>query len=76
MSLKKDLLNSKYIALTSDGWTDDFRKISYLTVAAHFFDNEVNLHSTSLSTAEVEERKTTEVLYKCVAQVVEEFGLI
>lgn len=73
--VRKKLSESKYIALTSDGWTDDFRKISYNTVTAHYFDSQLKLQSCILDTSPVEEGKTADVLGKAVANVIGEFGL-
>ena len=34
--VKQKLRDAKFIALTSDGWTDDFRKISYINATASY----------------------------------------
>jgi hypothetical protein len=72
--VKKELQDAKFIALTSDGWTDDFRKISYITVTASYFNSKLELCSRILNTGEVEERKTADVLGRIVAEVVEDYG--
>jgi len=72
--VKSLLATSEYIALTSDGWTDDFRKVSYVTVTAHFFDNNLHLQSCILDTGSVDERKTAEVLGSIVTNVSQQFG--
>jgi len=37
--VRQKLSKAEYIALTSDGWTDDFHKISYVTVTATVLGN-------------------------------------
>jgi hypothetical protein len=73
--VRQELQTAKFAALTSDGWSDDFRKISYITVTASFFNSNLKLCSRILSTIEVEERKTAEVLGRVVTDVVEEYGV-
>jgi len=72
--VRKKLAASEHIAVTSDGWTDDFRKVSYVTVTAHFLDNDLNLHSCILNTGSVAAKKTAEVLGNVVSEVVADFG--
>jgi len=72
--LCRKLSECEHIALTSDGWTDDFRKVSYVTVTAHYFDSDLNLQSCILDTSAVEERKTAEVLANTVENVINSFG--
>lgn len=71
--VRKKLAKCDYIALTTDGWTDDHRKISYVTVTAHFFDANLNLQSCILNTGAVHEKKTAEVLCNVVKDVAVEF---
>ena len=72
--VKEELQKARFIALTSDGWTDDFRKVSYITVTASYFDSSMQLYSRILNTGEVEERKTADVLGKVVSDVMAEYG--
>ena len=72
--VKNKLAKCDYIAITTDGWTDDHRKISYVTVTAHFFDANLNLQSCILNTGAVHEKKTAEVLCNVVKDVIVEFG--
>lgn len=67
--MREELTQCDYIALTTDGWTDDFRKISFVTVTAHYFDAEFNLQSCILNTGAVDDRKTAEVLGNVVKEV-------
>ena len=73
-AVRQELAQCDYIALTTDGWTDDFRKTSYVTVTAHYFDAELNLQSCILNTGVVDKRKTAEVLGNVVKEVVVDFG--
>ena len=73
--VRAEISSCEHVALTSDGWTDDFRKVSYLSVTAHYFDDEMNLRSCILDTGSLDDRKTAEVLGKAVEDVVKEFGL-
>jgi len=73
--VRQQLAKCEHIALTSDGWTDDYRKIAYVTVTAHFLDHEMNLKSCVLNTGSVEEKKTAQVLGNVVQQVAADFGV-
>jgi len=73
--VRERLAAADFVALTTDGWTDDHRKYSYVTVTAHFFDPDLKLQSSVLNTGCVEERKTADVLGKVVADVASDFGL-
>jgi Hermes transposase DNA-binding domain len=72
--VKKKLATCDYIAIKTDGWTDYHRKISYVTVTAHFFDTNLNLQSCILNTGAVHEKKTAEVMCNVVKDVVVELG--
>jgi len=72
---KNKLAKSDYIALTTDGWTNDFRKVAYVTVTAHYFDSDLNLQSCILNTGAVNEKKTAEVLCNVVKEVAVDFGI-
>ena len=48
--VKQELRYAKFIALTSDSWTDDFRKISYIAVTASYFNSDLDLCSRTLNT--------------------------
>jgi len=71
--VKEQLAGSEYIAITTDGWTDDYRKVSYVTVTAHYFDTDLNLRSAILNTGPVEEKRTGQILGTVVTKVVEDF---
>jgi len=68
VEVRKELAQCDYIALTTDGWTGDFRKI-YVTVTVHYFDAEFNLKSCILNTGAIDEKKTAEVLGNFVKEV-------
>ena len=63
-AVRAKLSSCQHLALTSDGWTNDFSKVSYVMVTAHYFDSNLNLNSSILDTGAVEERKTADVLKK------------
>ena len=71
-SLKAVISKKNYVALTSDGWTDDMLKI-YVTITVHYFDNDMTLCSHILHTGRIDERKTANVIGKFVAFIVIEF---
>jgi hypothetical protein len=73
--VRAEISSCGHVALTSYGWTDDFRKLSYFSVTANYFDGEMNLRSCILDPGSLEERKTGEVLPKAVEDVIKEFGL-
>jgi len=73
-SLKAVISKKNYVALTSDGWTDDMLKI-YVTITVHYFDNDMTLCSHILHTGRIDERKTANVIGKFVAFIVIEFEL-
>ena len=45
------------VSFTSDIWTDDYNKISYLTITAHWISTEWELHSGVLCTNEFDATK-------------------
>jgi hypothetical protein len=69
------LSNKKYVGLTTDGWTDDMLKVSYITTTVHYFDEDMNLHSSILDTSRIDDRKTAEVIGKQLDDVAAEYGL-
>ena len=70
-----DLLkNKKYISFTTDCWRS-FNKDSYITVTAHFIDEDHVLHTLVLDTSEIKVRHTAGNLYKHIKGVLEEWGL-
>lgn len=54
-AVRQQLKNCPNIAVTTDGWTDDFRKISYITVTCHYFDSDMKLQSSVLTTEAVDQ---------------------
>jgi len=73
--VREEIATCDHVALTSDGWTDDFWKVSYLSVTTHYFNGEMNLRSRILDAGSLNERKTGEVLAMAVEDVVKGFGL-
>lgn len=73
-----DVLNESTIAMTTDMWTDDYRKVSYLTITCHFINNDVELVNRTLTTAmfPLEEAKTGENIRREILRLlVTRFGL-
>lgn len=54
----KDQAANGYCAMTTDMWTDDYRKLSYLSLTVHYIDDEWNLKERVLSTKHFEESHT------------------
>ena len=52
-TVREELSKHSYVALTTDGWCDDFHKISYVTVTVHYFNSEMGLQSRILHTGRV-----------------------
>jgi hypothetical protein len=66
--------NKKYIGLTTDGWKHDMLKVSHITTTVHYFDEDMNLHSSILDTSGIDDRKAAEVIGKQLDDVAAEYG--
>ena len=73
VQVKHEVRDAKFIALTLDSWTDDFMKISYITVSASYFNRDLELCSRIFNT-EVDELKTADVLRRVISEVVKEYS--
>lgn len=64
-------------AMTIDMWTDDYKKISYLTATAHYVDDSWNLHSVVLFTSDfpTAEKKTSENIKRELLRKISKMGL-
>jgi len=51
--VSQNLQTDEYIALMSDGWTNDYRKVAYVIVLADFSDDNLDLLSCILDTSAV-----------------------
>lgn len=74
----KTLLKDGTVAMTTGMWTEDYRKISYLTITCHFISKDMELVNKTLTTTmfPLEEAKTGEnIRRKILELLVTEFGL-
>lgn len=72
------VLQNSTVAMTTDMWTDDYRKISYLTITCHFINNKMELVNKTLTTAmfPIEEAKTGENIRREILRLlVTKFGV-
>lgn len=73
-----DVLNDSTVAMTTDMWTDDYRKVSYLTITCHFITTDMELVNRTLTTAmfPLDEAKTGENIRREILRLlVTKFGL-
>lgn len=73
-----DRLKSGTVAMTTDMWTDDYRKLSYLAITCHFIGEDFELVGRNLTTAmfPMEDAKTGEnIRREIVKLLVTKFGL-
>ncbi|KAK9976868.1 hypothetical protein ABG768_018689 [Culter alburnus] len=74
----KTLLKNGTVAMTTDMWTEDYRKISYLTITCHFISEDMELVNKTLTTTmfPLEEAKTGENIRRGILKLlVTKFGL-
>lgn len=72
------LLKDGTVAMTTDMWTEDYRKISYLTITCHFISEDMELVNKTLTTTmfPLEEAKTGEnIRWEILKLLVTKFGL-
>lgn len=71
-----EVLQKEMCAATTDMWTDDYRKNSYLTFTVHYFSEEWELKKRILFTALFEkEKKTGENIRNQTVKQFKKFGL-
>ena len=63
------------VGITTDMWTDNYKRRSYMTVTLHFCSPEYTLHSMVLRTVVFTESHTGEHLKQALQKVLLEFGL-
>lgn len=63
MKQLESVIEEGHCAMTTDMWTDDFRKLSYLSLTIHYIDHDWVLHDRVLCTRHFEERKTGENIH-------------
>ena len=74
----QSLLDDGTVAMTTDMWTCDYRKISYLTITCHFITEEMKLVTKTLSTTAfpLDEAKTGEnIRREIVNKLMTKYGL-
>lgn len=49
-----------HCAMTTDIWTDDYRKISYMALTVHYINSDWKICERVLCTSHMEEKKTAE----------------
>lgn len=71
------------MAFTTDLWTDNFKRISYMVITAHFVDQKINSTTSELRDQilcliplSVYEKKTGEYLSSVIDQALDRMGLI
>ena len=72
--IKNKLKSVIYIALTTDAWTS-ITQTSYITVTAHFLDEDFKLQNYVLDTSEITSH-TSEHLLEHIQGVMRDYGLI
>lgn len=72
-SLKKELENVCYLALTSDIWSSDSNK-SFVSVTAHFIE-QTRLKSVVISTSEIKENHTAENIAIAIQEVMDQWKI-
>ncbi|KAL2086087.1 hypothetical protein ACEWY4_017146 [Coilia grayii] len=76
--VKKALGSGCDVAMSTDMWTDDYRKMSYIAITCHFTDTDFNLFGKTLTTAvfPAEDAKTGKnIRRELVRLLVNRFGL-
>lgn len=73
-TVQSQLQQSKYIALSTDGWSSKPND-NYLTVTAHFIGEDAELKSYMLECAQFSDRHTAENLANLVKQIAEEWNI-
>lgn len=74
----KIVLTDGTVAMTTDMWTEDYQKISYLTITCYFIREEMELVNTSLTTTMVpleEARMGENIRQEILKLLVTKFGL-
>lgn len=76
--VKKALASGCDVAMSTDMWTDDYRKMSYIAITCHFTETDFNLVGKTLTTAvfPAEDAKTGKnIRRELVRLLVNRFGL-
>lgn len=70
----KKMLSGENISLTTDGWTSIATE-AYVTVTAHFINDDWELKDIILKTAEVQETHTAEHVAECIGDILGEYNV-
>ncbi|XP_076581873.1 E3 SUMO-protein ligase ZBED1-like [Chaetodon auriga] len=70
----KKMLSGENISLTTDGWTSIATE-AYVTVTAHFINDDWEMKDIILKTAEVQETHTAEHVAECIANILGEYNV-
>lgn len=70
----KKMLSGENISLTTDGWTSIATE-AYVTVTAHFINEDWELKDIILKTAEVQKTHTAEHVAECIANILGEYNV-
>uniref|UniRef100_A0A8C9Z4Z2 BED-type domain-containing protein n=1 Tax=Sander lucioperca TaxID=283035 RepID=A0A8C9Z4Z2_SANLU len=70
----RQMISGKKIALTTDGWTS-LATEAYVTVTAHFIDNDWELKDVILKMAEVQKSHTAENVAECISNTLGEYNV-
>ena len=73
--LMQKLLTAENFGITTDGWTHTTTNHQYITITAHYIDNEWNLHSNTLATRLAHDKHTAHYIRNFVGDILAEFGL-
>ncbi|XP_061708223.1 uncharacterized protein LOC133518577 [Cydia pomonella] len=65
----------RHVSITFDLWTDQYRRLNYITFTLHFITADYELKSFTLSTQLVQGKKTGEKIQGLINTTVSEFGL-
>lgn len=74
----KDALKNGDVAMSTDMWTDDYRKTSYIAITCHFITDDYNLVGKTLTTAlfpVVDAKTGKNIRREIVGLLVNKFGL-
>ncbi|CAB3252757.1 unnamed protein product [Arctia plantaginis] len=61
-SVQNQLNSAKAVSVTTNGWTSDYTKDSYIAVTAHYINEEMELCSYTLECIQYEDKHTSEKL--------------
>jgi len=69
------LQTAENFGITTDGWTHTTTNNQYITITAHYIDNEWKLHSNILATRLADDKHTAHYISNFVGDILAEFGV-